>query len=140
MTERQVRKFDYDTAEVGYEEDGGTYVLTQAQVDMYRQALDDPEAAFPQIGALPGAPESEQAPPSAIPGGINARSEREYFNPPIPGKKIHVTRRISGKYMRRDLQYVVDEKTGVDEDGRLIERFRHHSLLRGQALGEKWAS
>ena len=42
-------------------------------------------------------------------GGVNAGNEVEFFNPPIPGKKIRVTGRIADKYLRRDKPYMVIE-------------------------------
>jgi len=53
--------------------------------------------------------------------------EAEFFNPPVPGKKIFVTGRIVDKYIRRDKPYLVIEAEAKDEDGRLIERIPHLS-------------
>ncbi len=70
--------------------------------------------------------------------GVNARNEVQFFNPPVPGKKIKVTGRIVDKYIRRDLPYLVTEATAIDEDGRAIEKITTYLMQRTQKIGEKW--
>ena len=71
-------------------------------------------------------------------GGVNAGNEVEFFNPPIPGKKISVTGRIHNKYMRRDKPYLVIEATAIDEDGRLLEKLRTYQMKKPDEVGKKW--
>ena len=73
-------------------------------------------------------------------GGVNAGNEVEFFNPPIPGKKIHVTGRIADKYMRRDKPYMVIEATAYDEDGRLLEKLRTYQMKKAGRGGQEMAS
>ena len=70
---------------------------------------------------------------------VNARSIRQFFNPPVPGKKIHLRMRIADKYLRGDVPYVIEQTTATDEDGRIIEIMTVHQLLRTKKVGEKWA-
>ena len=62
----------------------------------------------------------------------------EFFNPPIPGKKIIVTGKIQDKYTKRDNPYIVIEATAEDEDGRLIEKLRTYQIKKPEVLGKKW--
>ena len=124
----------FDLIEVGSDEDLGTVVVTQSQIDENRKALDWPEAPFPVLHA----PISDST--KALFGPrVNARSIRQFFNPPIPGKRIHLRFRIVDKYLREDVPYVVEETTATDEDGRKIEVMTVHQLLRTRKVGEKWA-
>lgn len=124
----------FDRIQVGRDEDLGTIVLTQAQIDENRKALDWPEAPFPVLQR--SRPDSVQ---ELFPTRVNARSIRRFFNPPLPGKKIRLRMRILDKYIRNDAPYIVEETTATDEDGRIIEVMTVHQLLRTRKVGEKWA-
>ena len=124
----------FDLIGVGVDEDLGTIVVTQAQIDDNRKALDWPEAPFPVLHAPKFDATRELFPPR-----VNARSIRKFFNPPIPGKKIQLRMRIVEKYLRGDVPYVIEETTATDEDGRKIEVMIVHQLLRTKKVGEKWA-
>jgi hypothetical protein len=134
--EVQKQPYDWHEVQIGAELGSFEYVLTQAQVDNYRKAVDDPDAPFTTLAVkhdvaafglvYEGSP------------GVNARSEVQFFDPPIPGKKITVTGRIVDKYIRRDLPYLVAEATATDEDGRLIEKIKTYFMQRTQKIGEKW--
>ena len=108
MEENQKRHLDYDAALPGEPLASFEYVLTQDQLDRYREAVDDPRAQF--------------------------------FNPPVPGKKIFVTARISDKYIRREKPYIVCEAETKDEDGRLIERIRVAEMFKPEEVGKKWGT
>jgi hypothetical protein len=121
MIENMSEKERFDLIQVGSDEDLGSIVLTQAQIDENRRALDWPLAPFPVLHAP------------------KARSIRQFFNPPVPGKRIHLRMRIVDKYLRDGAPYVVEETTATDEDGRKIEIMTVHQLLRTRKVGEKWA-
>ena len=103
----------FDLIQVGRDEDLGTIVVTQAQIDDNRRALDWPEAPFPVLHAPKMDSTRELFGPR-----VNGRSIRQFFNPPIPGKKIHLRMRIVDKYLRAGAPYVIEETTATDEDGR----------------------
>jgi hypothetical protein len=124
----------FDLIQVGADEDLGTIVVTQSQIDENRKALDWPEAPFPVLHGTK--PDSTKA---LFPPRVNGRSIRQFFNPPIPGKKIRLVMRIVEKYLRDGAPYVVEQTTATDEDGRIIEIMTVHQLLRTRKVGEKWA-
>ena len=135
--ETKPRKFDFDTAEIGEELGSFEYVLTERQFELFRTAVDDPTARFPTLAVKHDAAALGMIYEGA--GGVNARNEVHFHNPPIPGKKIKVTARIVDKYVRRDLPYLVVEATAVDEDGRHLEDVKTYLMQRTQRVGEKWS-
>lgn len=138
MTQKAPKKqYDWNEAQVGEELGSFEYVLTRAQVDNYRKSVDDPEAPFTTLAVKHDSVAFQMVFEGG--GGVNARTEVHFFNPPIPGKKIKVTGRIVDKYVRRDLPFLVVEATATDEDGRLIEKVKQYSMQRTQRVGEKWA-
>ena len=137
MVEQTLPLFVYDEVEVGEELGSYEYVLTQEMIDLYRRAVDDPEAVFPTIAVKHDATSLSLAYDDQT-GSVNAGNEIELYNPPIPGKKILVTGRIHDKYIRRDNPYLVIEATATDEDGRLIEKMRTYQLKKPEELGKKW--
>jgi hypothetical protein len=124
----------FDRIQIGLEEDLGTIVLTQAQIDENRKALDWPEAPFPVFHRT-----QQDSIHELFPTRVNARSVRRFFNPPRAGTKIRLRMRIVEKYIRNDAPYVVEETTATDEEGRIIEVMTVHQLLRTKKVGEKWA-
>ena len=134
MIQNMSEKERFDRIQVGSDEDLGTIVVTQAQIDENRKALDWPEAPFPVLHAAKTDSTKELFGPR-----VNARSIRQFFNPPVPGKKIHLRMRIADKYLRGDVPYVIEQTTATDEDGRIIEIMTVHQLLRTKKVGEKWA-
>lgn len=123
----------FDLIRVGVDEDLGTIVVTQAQIEENRKALDWPQAPFPVLHGIQ--PDSIK---QLFPPRVNGRSIRQFFNPPIASKKIKLTMRILEKYHRDGAPYVVEQTTATDEDGRLIEIMTVHQLLRTTKIGEKW--
>jgi len=97
----------------------------------------DPDAPFTTLGVKHDATAFAMVYDDPI-GTVNAGNEVEFYNPPIVGKTIHVTGRISDKYLRRDKPYIVIEATAVDEDGRLLEKLSTYQLKKPDELGKKW--
>ena len=137
MAEQELPLFDYDQVVVGEELGSYEYVLTQEMVDLYRQAVDDPDAVFPTIAVKHDATSLSLAYDDQT-GSINAGNEIDLFNPPVPGKKILVTGRVHDKFVRREKPYLVIEATATDEDGRLIEKMRTYQIKKPEELGKKW--
>ena len=131
------RKFDFETVQAGEDLASYEYVMTQEMLDRYRAAVDDPGADLPTIGVKHDTTALDMAYDDQV-GGILARAEVEFYNAPIPGKKIMVTARIADKYWRRGKPYLVTEATATDEDGRLLEIFRSYEVKKPDELGKKW--
>jgi len=112
------------------------YVLTEQMVADYCRVVDNPHAAYPTVAARHPANlfYRKYAAVMRVP---NMGHDSEYFNPPIPGKRITISGRIADKYIRRGYTYLVVEATAVDEDGRLIERSKLVGLAR--AVGKQAA-
>tara|TARA_Y100000310_G_C20384769_1_gene669886 strand:+ start:274 stop:699 length:426 start_codon:yes stop_codon:yes gene_type:complete len=137
MAGSQPKEFNYESSKIGEELGSYDYVLSQETLDNYRQAVDDPDAHFPTIAVKHDATAFALAYHDNT-GGVNAGNEVEFFNPPVPGKKIMITGRISDKYLRRDKPYLVIEATAIDEDGRLLEKTRTYQMKKPDEVGKKW--
>ena len=106
-------------------------------LDNFRASIDDPEASFPTLAVKHDATALAMVYDDTT-GGVNAGNEVEFFNPPIPGKRIFVTGRVADKYLRRDKPYLVIEATATDEDGRLLEKLRTYQMKKPDEVGKKW--
>ena len=137
MADPQLKRFEYDKIEIGQELGSYEYVLTQEMLDNFRRSVDDPDAPFPTLAVKHDATAFAMVYEDTT-GGVNAGNEVEFFNPPVPGKKVHVTGRVADKYMRRDKPYMVIEATAVDEDGRLLEKLRTYQMKKPDEVGKKW--
>ncbi len=137
MADSNLKPFVYDNVEIGEELGSYEYLLTQEMLDIFRASVDDPDAVFPTLAVKHDATAFAMVYDDQT-GSVNAGNEVEFFNPPVPGKKIKVTGRIHDKYSRRDKPYMVIEATAVDEDGRMIERLRTYQLKKPEELGKKW--
>ena len=137
MAAQDLPLFNYDDVQIGEELGSYEYTLTQEMIDLYRKAVDDPDAVFPTIAVKHDATSLALAYDDQT-GSINAGNEIDLHNPPVPGKKILVTGRVHDKYTRRDKPYLVIEATATDEDGRLIERMRTYQIKKPEELGKKW--
>ena len=137
MAGQNIKEFDYDKLVIGEELGSYEYVLTQDMLDNFRAAVEDPEASFPTLAVKHDATAFAMVYEDDT-GGVNAGNEVEFFNPPIPGKTIHVTGRVADKYLRRDKPYMVIEATAVDEDGRLLEKLRTYQMKKPDEVGKKW--
>ena len=124
-------------AEIGEELGSYEYTLTQEMLDNFRASVNDPMRCSPRWRSSTDATAFAMVYDDQT-GGVNAGNEVEFFNPPIPGKKIRVTGRIADKYMRRDKPYMVIEATAVDEDGRLLEKLRTYQMKKPDEVGKKW--
>ena len=134
---RPRRPFVYDEVRVGEELASYEYVLTEEQLQNFRDSIEVPTALFPTI-AIKSDSTALNLKYDAGGRGINARQAFEFFNPPIPGKKIRVTGKVINKYTKRDKPYLVIQATAVDEDGRLIERVTTYQMRRTEEVGKKW--
>ena len=137
MADNDLPLFVYNEVEIGEELGSYEYLLTQEMVDLYRRAVDDPDAVFPTIAVKHDATSLSLAYDDQT-GSVNAGNEIDLYNPPVPGKKILVTGRVHDKYTRREKPYLVIEATATDEDGRLIEKMRTYQLKKPEELGKKW--
>jgi len=137
MAEGQLKLFDYGKAQIGESLGSYEYLLTQDMIDRFRQAVGDPEAVYPTLAVKHDATSFAMVYQDNL-GSVNAGNEVEFFNPPVPGKKIKVAGRIADKYERRGNPYIVLEATATDEDGRLIERLRTYQLKKPSEVGRKW--
>ena len=139
MASAQLKQFEYDKVEIGEDLGSYEYVLTPEMVDNFRRSVDDPDAPFPTLAVKHDATAFALAYEDNT-GGVNAGNEVEFFNPPIPGKRIRVTGRVADKYRQRDKPYLVIEATAIDEDGRLLERLRTYQMKKPDEVGKKWQS
>ncbi|NQW23939.1 MAG: hypothetical protein HQ475_10890 [SAR202 cluster bacterium] len=137
MADSPLKLFVYDDVVIGEELGSYEYILTQEMVDNFRASVEDPDASFPTLGVKHDATAFAMVYDDQI-GTVNAGNQVEFFNPPIVGKKINVTGRISDKYLRRDKPYIVLEATAVDEDGRMLEKLSTYQLKKPDELGKKW--
>lgn len=137
MADEQLKTFNYADIEIGEELGSYEYVLTQEMLDNFRASVQDPDAPFPTLAVKHDATAFAMVYDDQT-GGVNAGNEVEFFNPPIPGKKIRVTGRIHDKYLRRDKPYMVIEATAEDEDGRLLEKLRTYQMKKPDEVGKKW--
>lgn len=137
MADQGLKEFVYDQVEIGEELGSYDYVLTQEMLDNFRASIDDPEASFPTLAVKHDATALAMVYDDTT-GGVNAGNEVEFFNPPIPGKRIFVTGRVADKYLRRDKPYLVIEATATDEDGRLLEKLRTYQMKKPDEVGKKW--
>ncbi len=137
MAAEQLKPFNYADIEIGEELGSYEYVLTQEMLDNFRASVDDPDAPFPTLAVKHDATAFAMVYDDQT-GGVNAGNEVEFFNPPLPGKKIRVTGRIHDKYLRRDKPYMVIEATAEDEDGRLLEKLRTYQMKKPDEVGKKW--
>ncbi|CAI8012945.1 hypothetical protein GBAR_LOCUS8253 [Geodia barretti] len=83
MAEQELPLFDYNEVQVGEELGSYEYLLTQEMVDIYRRAVDDPDAVFPTIAVKHDATSLALAYDDQT-GSINAGNEIDLYNPPIP--------------------------------------------------------
>ena len=137
MAQQPLKQFDYDQVKIGEELGSYEYLLTQEMLDNFRASIDDPEGCFPTLAVKHDATALAMVYDDTT-GGVNAGNQVEFFNPPVPGKKIQVTGRVADKYMRRDKPYLVIEATAVDEDGRLLEKLRTYQMKKPDEVGKKW--
>ena len=137
MADEQLKLFNYDEIVIGEELGSYEYLLTQEMLDNFRAAVEDPDAPFPTLAVKHDATALAMVYDDQT-GGVNAGNEVEFFNPPIPGKRVKVTGRVHDKYLRRDKPYMVIEATAEDEDGRLIEKLRTYQMKKPDEVGKKW--
>ncbi|MBM3943546.1 MAG: hypothetical protein FJ316_11645 [SAR202 cluster bacterium] len=124
----------YDKLEVGEQLGHLEYVVTQEQLNAFRQAVDFPEAACLSIAVKEYA-EVLTRKHGRIPV-VSAKHQDYYLRPPRLNKRIQVTGWVREKYQRRGRHWLVVETFAVDEDGTEIVRSRHTFLVRAPAAQE----
>ncbi len=137
MVNENRKELIYDQLEIGEPLGAYEYLLTQEMLDAFRQSVGDPEAPYPTLAVKHDSTALQMVYYDNT-GGVNAGNEVEFFNPPIPGKRIKVTGRVADKYARRDKPYLVIEATAIDEDGRLLEKLRTYQMKKPDEVGKKW--
>ena len=137
MVNENRKEMIYDQLEIGEPLGSYEYLLTQEMLDAFRQSVGDPDAPFPTLAVKHDSTALQMVYYDNI-GGVNAGNEVEFFNPPVPGKRIKVTGRVADKYARRDKPYLVIEATAIDEDGRLLEKLRTYQMKKPDEVGKKW--
>jgi len=60
---------------------------------------------------------------------VGIKTEHEFINPARVGKRLITTGKITDKYIKRGLEYVIIEYSTVDEDGVEIRRSIDHIAL-----------
>lgn len=130
--------FDFDSLVIPYDLGTAEYTPPPEIWDRYRKLMSD-ENVFITNAMRPRAMMTYRVFP-ARPGQqhINAGHDAQYFNPPIPGKKLTLHSVIVDKQVRRGKPYLMTETEIKDEDGRLIERFKRTSMVSSPKLGQKW--
>ena len=70
-------------------------------------------------------------------GNLHARQEWEFFYPMMVGQSVTTRSIVVDRYIKRDREYVVNEVTCFDSDGRPLNRGRTHQsfLLQQQPAG-----
>ena len=137
MLDQGTKELQYNDLVIGEPLGSYEYVLTQEMLDNFRESVEDSEAVFPTLAVKHDATALNMVYKDTT-GGVNAGNEVEFFNPPIPGKKIIVSGRVANKYVRRDKPYLVIEAIATDEDGRLLERLRTYQMKKPDEVGKKW--
>ena len=137
MVNENRKELIYDQLEIGEPLGAYEYLLTQEMLDAFRQSVGDPEAPYPTLAVKHDSTALQMVYYDNT-GGVNAGNEVEFFNPPVPGKRIKVTGRVADKYARRDKPYLVIEATAIDEDGRLLEKLRTYQMKKPDEVGKKW--
>jgi acyl dehydratase len=130
--------FDYETIQAPDDLGSMEFTPTPEMWKRYEKLSGNPESVFITLALRPMTLLHTKYAFRPGESPINAGHEAEYFNRPLPGKKLIVTGRIKEKYMRRDRPYVVLEFDVKDEDGRPIERMRRITMNRASSLGRKW--
>ncbi len=133
------KPFKFDEVEVGTDLGTMEYPISEDDFDYHRKAVEW-EDAFMVTNELKPVAILTRERYDYVPGErhINARHQAEYFNRPLPGKKLLISVKIVDKYIKRDKPYVVFETDVWDEDGRHIERYRRYRMTEAPKLGRKW--
>ena len=137
MVNENRKELIYDQLDIGEPLGSYEYLLTQEMLDAFRQSVGDPDAPYPTLAVKHDSTALQMVYYDNT-GGVNAGNEVEFFNPPVPGKRIKVTGRVADKYARRDKPYLVIEATAIDEDGRLLEKLRTYQMKKPDEVGKKW--
>lgn len=130
--------FDFDALKVPF--DLGVYEFTPSEEiwERYRKCMGDDKVFITNAMRPRSMMTYRILPTRPNEVHINSAHDAQYFNEPIPGKRLVMRSVIVDKYVRRDKPYVVTETEVKDEDGRLIERYKRTSMVSSPKLGQKW--
>ena len=84
-TENAKRPLDYEGVQIGEELSSYEYVLTQKQLDDFRQSIDAPDAMYPTIAIKHDVTALHMVYEAG--GVVTARNEVHFHNPPIRGRR-----------------------------------------------------
>ncbi|HLF04110.1 MAG TPA: MaoC/PaaZ C-terminal domain-containing protein, partial [Dehalococcoidia bacterium] len=117
----------YQRLEIGEQLGHLEYAVTPEQLQLFREAVEFPEACFPSIAAKEYA-EVLVRKHGRIPV-ISAKHQDHYLRPPRLLKRLQVTGWVREKYQRRGRRWLVVETFSVDEDGTEVLRSQHTFML-----------
>jgi hypothetical protein len=130
--------FDFDKVEVPFDLGTAEFLPSEEMWSRYRRVMDE-EVVFITNAMRPRAMVTYRLlPPPPGEQHINAGHDAQYFNRPVPGKKLILRSRIVDKYIRRGRPYLITETEVHDEDGLPIEKFKRTSMVKSSLLGRKW--
>jgi hypothetical protein len=129
--------FDDHTAVVGRELGPVRYLLDAETAKRYSEAMGKAQGLYPNIPARHTALLRDKH-YLIDGGGINARQEVEFFQPPKVGDEITVTGRVVDIYTRRGKPYIVTVAESRNQDGVLIDRVRLTEMRKRGEIAEKW--
>ncbi len=113
----------YQLLEVGGQLGHLEYAITPEQLQLFRDAVEFPQACFPSIAAKEYA-EVLVRKHGRIPI-ISAKHQDHYLRPPKLLKRVQVAGWVLEKYQRRGRRWLVVETLAVDEDGAEVLRNQH---------------
>jgi hypothetical protein len=116
----------YQRLEIGEQLGHLEYIITPEHLQLFREAVEFPEACFPSIAAKEYA-EVLVRKHGHIPL-VSAKHQDRYLRPPRLLKRIQVTGWVREKYQRRGQRWLVVETFAVDEDGMEVLR-SHHTFM-----------
>ncbi len=113
---------DYDRLQLGEVFGPIVYRLTPAKLDLYREAVSDPEAIFATIASKDYANLLRTR--YILGDVVNARHDTRYYHTPRPGGEIRTTGRLVDRYVKRDRQFITVETISTDEAGDVLVESR----------------
>jgi hypothetical protein len=132
------KRTEYDELEIGAEFAPEDRVMTLEQIDYFCQGnLDFHEwySVDSPFGGRICPPLLNYRPPrDMFSANYNVRGllyeyETENINPIMPGKKLHLTGKLTNKWIKKEKEFVEYQVTCIDEDGLEIFRTRRVHVL-----------
>jgi hypothetical protein len=109
---------DFDRIQVGETFGPLEYSITAEKLELYRQAVEDPDAVFATIAAKDYSTLLRTR--YTVDKIVNARHQSQYLIPPAVGTTIRTSGQIVDKYEKREHKFLVVETRSVDEAGRTL--------------------